>query len=95
MVLLYLLIEDLIKERATDKIFFGSWEADYKAFFGNKHTFEQDVMLLRKTATNLVLAAVHSALQTSIQAIKKLVRKQSQRPMPLADCERPQSAEDP
>jgi len=73
-VLLYLLIEDLIRHNAPQKVNFGVGHASYKQEFGNIHNEDASVLLLRKTIANRIRMISHSSFRSLIHAVKKRIK---------------------
>jgi hypothetical protein len=74
-VLLYLLIEDLIRHNAPQKVNFGIGHASYKQEFSNIHNEDASVLLLRKTIANRIRMISHSSFRSLIHAVKKRIKE--------------------
>ena len=82
-VLLYLLIANLIEHRPPTastrcpEVNFGIGDSGYKEQFGNWHSRESSVLLLRRTAANRLRVAAHRFLKTLGRRAKSLLRDDS------------------
>jgi hypothetical protein len=71
-VLLYLLLEDVIGHNRPENVFFGTGDADYKAFFGDSVGDEANIVLIKRTYANLAWWKLHALYRGAIEALKRL-----------------------
>jgi CelD/BcsL family acetyltransferase involved in cellulose biosynthesis len=69
--LLCLLIEDLIGHRPPRRVNFGIGHAHYKQEFGNVHTEDASVLLLRRTTVNRLRRDSHAAFRGLVEWLKR------------------------
>jgi CelD/BcsL family acetyltransferase involved in cellulose biosynthesis len=69
-VLLYLLIEDLIRHRRPRCLNFGIGDAPYKHEFGNQQFEDASILLLRRTPANVLRVRSHAAFRACVNATK-------------------------
>jgi hypothetical protein len=74
-VLLYLVIEDLIHHNPPNRINFGIGHAAYKQEFGNVHSEDASVLLLRKNFPNKIRQTAHSLFRSYVRVVKRQIRK--------------------
>jgi CelD/BcsL family acetyltransferase involved in cellulose biosynthesis len=74
-VLLYLLMEDLTSVNAVDIVNFGIGDALYKQEFGNVHSEDMSILLVRKTLLNTALMLSHKSFKLSISLMKRLINR--------------------
>src|SRR5262249_35831919 len=70
-VLLYLLIEDLIRHNPPRRVNFGISDARYKREFGNAFTRDASVLLLRRSLANTLRVRSHSSFRSCLRAGKE------------------------
>ena len=73
--LLYMIIEDLIKIGTIKKLSFGIGYSSYKQEFGNHHYKDSSVLLLRKTFSNFFIKICHSFFYNLIEITKSILSK--------------------
>lgn len=69
-VLLFLIIRDLIENTAVRRVNFGIGDADYKRQFGNRHGRDRAVWVMRATARNRAICAVHGPAKRFWQRLR-------------------------
>lgn len=69
-VLLFLIIRDLIENTAARRVNFGMGGADYKRQFGNRHGRDRAVWVMRATARNRAICAVHDPAKRLWQRLR-------------------------
>src|SRR5262249_30753826 len=74
-VLLYLMIEDLIKsQNRPAKMSFGSGEMAYKEWFANSFQEDVAVLLLKKNMTNRFLSCAHGGVRALARMCRVITR---------------------
>jgi CelD/BcsL family acetyltransferase involved in cellulose biosynthesis len=76
-VLTYLYIQDLICHRPAKMLTFGYADAPYKAFFGNAHSDDAYVLLVRKRLADRLKIYSHSAFRGFVCFVKRRIRRKS------------------
>ncbi|MBK6674427.1 MAG: GNAT family N-acetyltransferase [Proteobacteria bacterium] len=75
-ILLYLILEMLIEKDHAQFVNFGITDAQYKQVFGNRHTEEAEILLMRPGVGNRTLIACHRLFQRAKLALRsKLSRR--------------------
>ncbi|MFO1435805.1 MAG: GNAT family N-acetyltransferase [Gammaproteobacteria bacterium] len=74
-VLLFLVIEDLIKEDHVRFINFGITDAQYKRVFGNRHVEDAALLILRPCLKNSLRLGLHRAFRDSKSFVKRLLKR--------------------
>lgn len=75
-VLIYTMIEDLLKHRPVQRLCFCFGDARYKREFGNVHTDTVKLMLFRKNLKNTVLRYTHAGFRGAVNFAKQHLRKE-------------------
>ncbi len=73
-VLLYLMLEDLFRERTPHTVCFCQGDAPYKRFYANAQIDKADVLLLRRGLSRRLLMACHTALRAGVETAKRLLQ---------------------
>lgn len=73
-VLLFLIVEDLIRESGIRRMNLGIGDSEYKRIFANRHSSDAAVVLLRPTLRNFVLRKAHAAMTMTKRAALSLSR---------------------
>jgi Acetyltransferase (GNAT) domain len=74
-VLLYLILEMLIEKDHAQFVNFGITDAQYKQVFGNRHTEEAEILLMRPGVANRSLIACHRLFQRAKLALRSMLSR--------------------
>lgn len=74
-VLLLMVIEQLVGKEGTQSINFGITDAQFKHVFGNRHTEDAEILILRPGLKNRMLVAIHKVFQRAKLALRALVAR--------------------
>jgi CelD/BcsL family acetyltransferase involved in cellulose biosynthesis len=74
-VLLFLIIRDLIENTHLRRVNFGMGDADYKRQFGNRHSRDRAVWVMRATRRNSLICAAHGAARKLVQRLRALRKR--------------------
>ena len=74
-VLLLMVIEQLVGKEGTQSINFGITDAQFKHVFGNRHTEDAEILILRPGLKNRVLVAIHRIFQRAKLALRAYVSR--------------------
>jgi len=78
-VLLFLVIEDLIKNAQAKVMNFGISDAEYKRIFGNRHIKDASLLFMRPSLKNSLRREIHRGFSKLKQTVKQLVSTRARR----------------